>query len=383
MNLARLIDQEFPHRDDIIYLNHAGVSPWPKRTAAAVAAFAEENWQYGPIHYDRWTATEALLKERACVLLNAAGADDIALLKNTSEGLSIVAYGMPWAPGDSVVTTDQEFPSNRIVWESLANRGVALREAAIGDAPDPEAALFALADERTRLLTVSSVQYASGLRMDLARIGAFCRRHDIVYCVDGIQSIGALRIDVETIQADVLVADGHKWMMGPEGVALFYTRPALRDRLRLTQYGWHMIEAVGDYDRRDWTIARGARRFECGSPNMLGIHGLNASLGLLLEADIGNVEREVLGNSAYLAELIDDSDELELLSAGAAARRSGIVSFRRRGTHPVALYRALRDAGIHCAQRGGGIRYSPHFYTSRAQLERAVALACEVRVRKD
>lgn len=370
-----IIQQEFPARKDFIFLNHAGLSPWPRRTAEAVSAFAQENYRDGPRHYPRWVATESQLRERARTLLNAPHADDIALLKNTSEGLSIIAYGMHWQSGDNIVTTDQEFPSNRIVWESLADQGVAVREAAIGDAVDPEEALFALIDEHTRLITVSSVQYATGLRMDLARIGAFCHQHGIVFCVDAIQSIGALQIDVEAIQADVVVADGHKWMLGPEGIALFYTRPALRDRLRLTQYGWHMIEALGDYDRRDWTIAKSARRFECGSPNMLGIHGLDASLELLLEFGMNNVEQAVLDNSRYLAGLIRDTDWLELLSSDDEARRSGIVTFRRNGTDTTTLFQLLQENGILCAMRGGGIRYSPHFYTAREQLERAVSLA--------
>jgi cysteine desulfurase / selenocysteine lyase len=372
MNPAQVIEREFPRRANHIYLNHAGISPWPRRAADAVAAFAQENYRDGPIHYERWSAIEASLREQGRALLNATAADDIALLKNTSEGLSVVAYGMRWESGDNVLTTDQEFPSNRIVWQSLADQGVELREAAIGAAADPEAALFALADERTRLITVSSVQFASGLRMDLARIGAFCRQHDIVFCIDGIQSLGALRLDVEAIQADVVVADGHKWMLGPEGIALFYTRPGLRERLRLTRYGWHMVEALGDYDRRDWTIDRGARRFECGSPNMLGIHGLNASLGLLLEVGMDRVERTVLDNTNDLIGLIDAADNLELISPRQESRRSGIVTFRHKGMDAAALFRVLRDSGIQCAQRGGGIRYSPHFYTPREQLEQAV-----------
>lgn len=384
MKWAEAIAHEFPEHEHILFLNHAGISPWPRRTADRVAAFARENFRNGPLYYERWSATESALRSRARTLLNAPSEEDIALLKNTSEGLSIIAYGLPWQAGDNIVTTGQEFPSNRIVWESLADQGVDLRQAEIGAAPvsgtEPEDALFALADERTRMITVSSVQFASGLRMDLARIGAFCRKHDILFCVDAIQSVGALSVDVESVQADVVVADGHKWMLGPEGVALFYTRPEVRDRLRLTQYGWHMVEALGDYDRKDWSIARSARRFECGSPNMLGIHGLDASLELILELGIKNVERSVLDNSRYLIDLIEAADDLELMSSGDEARRSGIVIFRRSGADTARLFRALRESGIQCAPRGGGIRYSPHFYTRRAQLERAIELARRIHI---
>lgn len=379
--MQALIDAEFPE-SPIIQLNHAGVGPWPRRTASAVCAFAEENRRQGSLDYPRWLETEAALRRAAAALLGAA-ANDIALLKNTSEGLSVVAHGLPWRAGDNVVSSDQEFPSNRIVWESLAPLGVELRQAALhapGDHTngDPEAALFSLVDGNTRVIAVSSVQYASGLRMDLERIGTFCRERGIVFCVDAIQSVGALRMDARTIHADAVVADGHKWMLAPEGVALFYTSPALRERLQLRQYGWHMIEERGDFERREWTVASDARRFECGSPNMLGIHGLLASLELLLELGMTEVEQRVLANADRLRALISASGCLESIGSDLGARRSGIVVFRRPGRDPRALHQALHEHGVLCAPRGGGIRYSPHFHTRAADLERAVDLACRL-----
>lgn len=370
-----LIDREFPD-SPIIQLNHAGVGPWPRRTAAAVCAFAEENHRQGSLSYPHWLDTEASLRRKAGELLHASPAD-IALLKNTSEGLSVVAHGLPWSAGDNVVITREEFPSNRIVWESLASQGVEVREAAL-NSEDPEGAIFALVDGRTRIVAVSSVQYASGMRMDLERIGAFCRERGIIFCVDAIQSIGALRIDVQAIGADAVVADGHKWMLAPEGIALFYTTPALRERLRLHEYGWHMIEERGDFDRREWTVAKDARRFECGSPNMLGIYGLDASLALLLEIGMDEVERRVLANADHLRRLIADSGELELLGHPDPGRGSGIVVFRRPGRDPKSLQQALMEHGVLCAPRGGGIRFSPHFHTRSHHLERAVELACRL-----
>jgi cysteine desulfurase/selenocysteine lyase len=381
---------EFPICRSVIYLNYAGVSPWPRRTAEAIKRFAEENVTLGPIHYDQWSRREAQLRDRLRDLIHAPSSDDIALLKNTSEALSVVAHGLDWRPGDNVVTSNQEFPSNRIVWQSLGELGVELREAAIDRTSDPEGALFSLCDEKTRLLTISSVQYATGLRMDLERIGKFCQGHGILFCIDAIQSLGALRMDVQAIRADAVAADAHKWMMGPEGVALFYTRPALRERLRLHQYGWHMVEAAGDFDRRDWSVARGARRFECGSPNMLGIHGLNASLELLFEIGIAEVEQLILSNTRHLIEMIQRSRHLELLSSAHERHLSGIVTFRRIRTSRAtgsptsetgmidrdgtALLRALRDRGVYAAWRGGGIRFSPHFFTPLCDLERAVEI---------
>jgi cysteine desulfurase/selenocysteine lyase len=378
MRLDLLLGSEFPASDDYIHLNHAGVSPWPRRTVNAITRFAEENHVQGAAGYEHWLMMEADLRRKLCRLINAAAPEDIALLKNTSEGLSVIAHGLSWNAGDNIVTTDQEFPSNRIVWQSLAPQGIELREAALEWAETPEDALFAQVDERTRLITVSSVQYATGLRMDLGRIGGFCRRHGILFCVDAIQSLGMLEFDLTNVQADFIVADGHKWMMGPEGVALFYMRPELRDRLVLRQYGWHMVEQAGEFERREWSVARTARRFECGSPNMLGIHGLQASLSLLLETGLDTVAGMALDNGACLIDLIDaNAVNLELLSDRNPARRSAIVTFRHRRIAPASLYQQMRDRRVSCALRGGGIRFSPHFYTRRDALEKAVRQVLE------
>src|SRR5690606_33639764 len=282
-----MMQAEFPHEPGLIYLNHAGVAPLPRRAAEAVRAFAAEAATRGARNYPRWLAVEASLRQRLARLLGTPSSDDIALVKNTSEGLSMVAYGLDWQPGDAVIINNHEFPSNRIVWESLAQRfGVDVRDVDLDAAPTPEDALIDALDARARLLAVSSVQFGSGLRMDLVRLAQACRSNGTLLCVDAIQSLGALRLDVASLQADFVIADGHKWMLGPEGLGVFYSRPEARERLKLTQYGWHMVEQAGDFDRRAWEVASSARRFECGSPNMLGIHALEASLALLEEVGL-------------------------------------------------------------------------------------------------
>jgi selenocysteine lyase/cysteine desulfurase len=362
---------------DILYLNHAAVAPWPRRTAEAVQAFAEENRSRGAAAYPHWLKAERALRGRLQRLVNAASEDDIALVKNTSEGLSLVAYGLPWQAGDNVVSTNQEFPSNRIVWESLAARGVELRAVDLSG-EDPEGTMIAAIDARTRLVSVSSVQYATGLRMDLVRLGEACRARSVLFCIDAIQSLGALRLDAQACHADFIVADAHKWMLGPEGIALFYSHPAVRDRLGLSQYGWHMVEHAGDFERAAWQPAASARRFEPGSPNMLGIHAMEASLSLLEEEGMASVEARLLQCTSRLAGAIAAEADLELISPLSPARRSGIVSFRFRGRDAAfhaGLYRQLMQRGVICAHRGGGIRYSPHFYTEPDVIDRALHMA--------
>ncbi|WP_455198642.1 aminotransferase class V-fold PLP-dependent enzyme [Kaarinaea lacus] len=366
---------EFPLQTGLIYLNHAAVAPWPRRTADAVCNFAQENLQQGAKHYLRWMETEKQVRQLLARLINAPSSDDIALLKNTSEGLSFLAYGLDWNEGDNIVISDEEFPSNRVVWQSLVPAGVEVREVNLQQGENPEQALINACDNRTRLLSISSVQYASGLRMHLPVLGEHCHRHDILFCVDAIQSIGALDFDVQACQADVVVADGHKWMLGPEGVALFYVREELRPQLKLHEFGWHMLAQSGDYQDKQWEPAADATRFECGSPNMMGIHALHASLGLLLEIGIANVEVEVIERSRELIQHIHRAPELELVSNEAPDRMSGIVNFRHHTIAAEDLYQKLMAANVICAARGGGVRFSPHFYTPMELLAEAVKLA--------
>lgn len=355
----------------LVYLNHAAVSPWPRRTVRAVQDFAQENGRIGSRFYERWQETEQALREQLRRLINADGTDEIALLKNTSEALSVVAWGLDWRAGDRVVVSNQEFPSNRIVWESLAPLGVELVEVELDAGPTPEESLIAAFDARTRLLSISSVQFASGLRLDLERLGAACRARGILFCVDAIQSLGAVPFDVRACQADFVAADGHKWMLGPEGIALFYCRREWIDRLQLRQYGWHMVQALGDFDRRDWEPAADARRFECGSPNMLGIHALHASLELLLEVGIDTVSNSISNNIQYLIDKLDTN--VSFLTDVSPSRRAGILTFLPADEDVSLRYRHLQQAGVVCALRGGGIRFSPHYYTPRQALDKALA----------
>ncbi|MFQ5345713.1 MAG: aminotransferase class V-fold PLP-dependent enzyme [Mariprofundus sp.] len=361
-----MLAEEFPLRSDLVYLNHAAVGVWPRRTAGAVKAFAEENMRQGAADYPQWMKVERELRGRLKGLIGAASADDIALVKNTSEALSLIAYGLDWQPGDNIVSSNQEFPSNRIVWESLQNQGVELRLADISD-DHPESALISICDERTRLLTISSVQNGTGLRMDLDRLGRFCRDQGVLFCVDAIQSLGALQFDVEACRADFVVADGHKWMLGPEGLAVFYSRPEVREQLKLLQYGWHMVQRAGDFDATPWQPAVAARRFEPGSPNMLGIHALNASLSLLEDIGMAKIESELLSRSETLMRWVEEeNDDLVLMTPTGRGHYAGIVTFRHRNLDAAghaALYRQLMKSGIVCANRAGGIRLSPHFYT--------------------
>ncbi|KIP88065.1 MULTISPECIES: aminotransferase class V-fold PLP-dependent enzyme [Pseudomonas] len=367
------IIDEFPQPDDLYYLNHAAVAPWPARTARAVERFARENITTGARDYPQWLETERRLRERLARLLNAPSRADIALLKNTSEALSFVAFGLDWRDGDQVIISTEEFPSNRIVWEALRPQGVEVVQVDLQDG-DAESALLAACTPRTRLMAISAVQYASGLRLDLDRLGAGCRQRGVLLCVDAIQQLGAMSMDVQSSGCAFAMADGHKWLLGPEGLGVFYCRQDLREQLTLHEYGWHMLEHAGDYDRDDWQPARSARRFECGSPNMLGAMALEASLSLLEEVGMAHVEQAVHERVQWLLDGLRDIPGVQMRSIVEREKRAGILTFAMDGWDNRALHERLKREQIICAQRGGGIRLSPHFYTEPRIIEHTLKL---------
>lgn len=367
------LENEFPQAPGLRYLNHPAVAPWPRRASSAVSQFAEQNATLGARDYPQWLKIENRLRERLARLLNAPTSADVALVKNTSEALSFVAFGLDWRAGDQIVISDEEFPSNRVVWEALQPQGVEVIQVSLAGA-DPEADLLAACTPRTRLLAISAVQYASGIRLDLDRLGHGCEQRGVLLCIDAIQQLGALPFDVQQSRCAFAMADGHKWMLGPEGLGVFYCRSDLRPQLKLHEYGWHMLEHAGDYDRSDWQPARSARRFECGSPNMLGAVALEASLSLLEEVGMHQVAASLNERMESLRAGLRQLPGIELLSPAQPERSAGIVTFRLAGSANQALFEQLKAEQVVCALRGGGIRLSPHFYTPAGVIDDTLAL---------
>lgn len=367
------IHDEFPQLPDIRYLNHAAIAPWPKRAVVAVSRFAEQNAQSGARDYPEWLLVERTLRERLQRLLNAPSSADIALVKNTSEALSFVAFGLDWQAGDQVVISDEEFPSNRVVWEALKPRGVEVIQVNLQQG-DPETNLLSACGPRTRLLSISAVQYGNGLRLDLERLGHGCEKRGVLFCIDAIQQLGALPFDAQACRCAFAMADGHKWLLGPEGLGVFYCRSDLREQLTLHEYGWHMLEHAGDFQRTDWQVARTARRFECGSPNMLGSMALEASLGLLEEVGMLEVGKALQERTQWLIDGLDRIPGASLHSPLTPSRRAGIVTFSLASWESQALFERLKAEKVVCARRGAGVRLSPHFYSEARVIEETLQL---------
>ncbi len=373
MDLNRLTtdSQRFPVITRCTYLNHAAIAPWPRDVAQAVQAFVTDNIEHGPLHYPAWLAVERRLRTRLAQLIGAASANDIALVKNTSDGLNMVANGLDWQPGDAVVFPAGEFSSNALPWRALARLGVEIREVDF-ERDRCEAELIHAIDRRVRLVAVSSVRYDCGTRLDLERLAKACRTHDAMLCVDAIQQLGCVDLKVANLPIDFLVAGGHKWLLAPEGLGLFWSHPEARARLRPSQHGWRMWENPFDFDARRDAPSASARRFEPGTLNMTGIHALDAAAGLLLEFGMSAIETAVLARTRWLIEVLADSGRFEVITPGSADRHAGIVSAVPIGQAAATVLKKLARDGIYAAQRGRAIRLSPHFYTPEDQIEQAV-----------
>ena len=362
---------DFPVLEREVWLNHAAISPWPAAVVQAMRAFVHDNAAHGPLHYDRWLATERRLRERAARLLDAERTDDVALIKNTSEGLSLIASGLDWRPGDRMLCVADEFPSNHLPWIHLVPDHVDVVEVPFSTS-DPESLLIDALDDRTRLVAVSSVRYDSGVRLDLDRLGRACHEAGALLAVDAIQQLGALPLSVRDLPVDFVVAGSHKWLLAPEGLALFWSAPAARDRLRPVQAGWRMWPDMFEFDRDDTAIPRHARRFEPGTLNSAGIHGLDAALGLLLDTPANERGARLLAATRRLIDGLDTLPGAELVTPSDDRRRAGIVTFRCTDRDPRRVLAALRADSVVAAPRAGGLRLSPHWYTPMEQIDRAL-----------
>jgi selenocysteine lyase/cysteine desulfurase len=357
----------FPVTRNLVYLNHAAVAPLPLPVADAMKGFAEDACTYGALHYHQWLETYESLRVAAARLI-AAGRNEIAIVKNTSEGISTIATGLDWRPGDKVVTFVEEFSANYYPWKRLEGRGVRLELLSI---TDPLEAIET-ACRGARLLAISHVNYLSGLRVDLHALGEICRRHNCLFFVDAIQGLGAFAVDVQSARIDALAADGHKWLLGPEGCGILYVRRDLQDLVEPVEFGWTNAASYADYGSRDMTLRPDAGRYECGTLNTIGCFGLRAALEFLLEIGIEPITHAVLALSKRIVEGLI-SKGYEVLGPACEQRRSAIVSFRKPGTDSRQLARDLFAQRIIAAPRQGWVRTSPHFYLSPDEIDRFLA----------
>jgi selenocysteine lyase/cysteine desulfurase len=359
--------QEFPVTRRWAFFDHAAVAPLTCRAQRAMTEWAADLAENGDVHEPQWVRRVEEVRGLFARLLNADPLD-IAFVKNTSEGLGIVAEGLPWRPGDNVVTAAEEYPANLYPWMNLAGRGVEVRTVPSRDGRLWIDDLRAAMDPHTRVVSLSFVEFASGLRNDLDKVGGLCRECGVYFCVDAIQGLGVLPLDVRKTPVDFLAADGHKWLLGPEGAGIFYLRRELLDCLHPVGIGWNSVVGARDFSRIDFTLKPHAGRWESGSLNVAGITALGASLELLLELGIPAIAERVLQLTDTLCEHARRAG-LTVYSSRRPGDQSGIVSLVVPG-NVQQLKRRCRDAGLVVNQRAGRLRVSPHCYNTTEELER-------------
>ncbi len=358
---------QFPVTENYAFLDHAAVAPIPDCAAGAMRAFLEDVSRHGDVNEPQWQRHVERVRGMAATLIGAKK-EEVAFVKNTTEGICHVANGLRWEPGDNVVITNVEFPANVYPWLNLERRGLEVRWVEEAEGRIPFESIEAAIDARTKLLSISFVEFMSGFRNDLPRLGELCRKRGVLFCVDAIQGLGALWLDVREAKVDFLSADGHKWLLAPEGAGVFFCDAQAMDKIDVSEAGWMAVVDRSNYADYDFTLRPDASRFECGSLNTLGIYGLGASIHMLLDIGIDQVERRIMNLTGYLCEGLRSAG-CRIYSSLQPGERSGIVTFVPPDD-PAALHRRLLDAGVIVSLRNGMIRVAPHCYNNPADIDR-------------
>ncbi|HWS98755.1 MAG TPA: aminotransferase class V-fold PLP-dependent enzyme [Pyrinomonadaceae bacterium] len=359
----------FSHTGQVVYLNHAAVSPPPVKTVEAVAAQMRDVAEHGSLNYRKWVAVKERARRMAAEMLGARP-EQVAFTRNTSDGLSTIANGLNWRAGENVVTFRREFPSNVYPWLRLREAfGVEVRFCEErGGRVDVEE-MLSLIDDRTRVVAVSQVQYGSGYRADLERLGRAARARDALLVVDVIQAMGALPVNVEAQLIDAAAGAGHKWLLTPEGVGLLYLSDRARERIQPTLVGWTSVPQPEERDNFEQGWARGTLAWETGTAPTALIHGLEASLSLLLETGVERIAAHLLELTDYLCECLEGRN-YEVVSSRLPAEKSQIVCLRHGGEWTAAaLYSRLKKQNIVTAPRGDRLRVAPHLYNTAEDIE--------------
>jgi cysteine desulfurase/selenocysteine lyase len=362
----------FPITERAIYLNHAAVSPPPISTVKAVEAQLRDVVENGSLNFRSWIAVKERARQLMADLLGAR-VEQLAFTRNTSDGLSTVANGLQWRPGDNIVTFRHEFPSNIYPWLRLRDAfGVEVRMCEEREGRIDLKELGNLIDARTRVVAISHVQYASGFRADLERLGRLARLHDALLVVDVIQSLGVIPLDVEAELIDAAAGACHKWLLTPEGVGFLYLSDRARDRIQPTLVGWISVPNPEDYSNFEQQWNRGTLAWETGTGPTALIHGLEASLRLITSAGVTPI-------AVYLEQLTDHlCDGLsrgyyDIISSRSPGEKSQIVCIRHHGDlSPMALYSHLKSRSIVTAPRGDRLRIAPHIYNTVTEIDELI-----------
>jgi len=353
------------------FFDHAADAPLPEPTRTAILAWVNEAAEEGGMAWPGWNHRLQEVRAFAARWVNAQP-DEIALVRSTTEGINLVAEGLDWRAGDNVVTLADEFPSNQYPWLNQASRGVETRRVATENGRVNLDRLAEACDRRTRVVSISWVGYVSGWRNDLERVAEIAHRHGALFFLDAIQGLGAFPLDVARTPIDFFSADGHKWMLGPEGAGLFYIRREHLDRLRPIGVGWNSVAHWKDFTRIELEFRPSAARFEGGAPNSVGFIGLGASLELLAGYGAAAIGERILAVTDHACEELRRIGAVLYSHRDDPDRSSGIVTFEIPGLDSQQARRVCLDAGVALSYRSGRLRISAHAYNNEEDIARLI-----------
>lgn len=364
--------EEFPITGNYVFFNNAAVSSPPSRVSRAVSELFNDYSHYGLMRYPRWMKQVEKTRSLFANLINA-DPYEVCFMGNTSEGLSAVASGISWMHGDRVLVPIPDFPSNVYPWTNLERQGVEIDYFQKTNGRFTPAEIESAIKPRTRLITISSTDFATGFRCDLEGIGEVCRKKGVLLCVDAIQSLGAVPLDVQRCGIHFLASGGHKWLLAAMGIGALYISKEANDLVHPSRVGWRSVENEENFYDLELKLKTDARRFESGTLNVPGITALGASLEMLLEIGIERIHERILDLTDKLSSGLAKRN-LEIISPLEREGRAGILSFLPGAGNAHDLFRFFLKNNVLVAQRGDAIRLSPHFYNDEADIDRFFAV---------
>lgn len=353
----------------IIYFNHAATGPVSKLVKDRISNLLDEKSNNNFDDYEAFLNVASETKELLAKLLNCE-ADRIAFVDNTTNGLNILAQSMHWEKGDRILLNDVEFPANVYPFLNLKQKGVEIDFVkSINGIVTAEQIIDSIKPQ-TKLVSVSFVQFLSGYKIDLKKIGSYCRKNNIVFCVDAIQGLGAVNLDVEESSIDFLSCGTQKWMLGLHGLGFIFIKESLQQKINPAFIGWLSVNDSWNLLDYKFALKSSADVFQGGTLNTFGIYALNSSLKLFAEFGFDKVETEVIKNSRYFIKRLLNSGFEPILKNCSESELSGIVTIKPE--NPELVLSKLLKRKIFCALREKYIRFSPHFYNTSQQIDAVV-----------
>lgn len=369
------IRADFPMLSEYTFFNSAGMTPLPVPTRDAITAHVSDLTARSYLGMPEWKITIDDARKLAAQITGAA-VEEIAFIRNTSDGVSLVASGYRWKPGDEVIINDLEFPSNVYPWLNLQQRGVVVKTVKSENGRVTVDAIAREVTDKTRIVAISTVQFSTGYRADLAAIGQLAKDKGFLFFVDAIQSLGLIPMDVKAYGIDFLSCGGHKWLCATEGIGIFYCDKNRLDTLDVTRAGWHTVVNCYDFSTIDFRIKNNAERFEEGTPNLAGIYGLRESLKLVMAHGVERNMEQAFALNERLCDGLRSKGMTIVSPRDTAAESSGIVIFTTGDKDKnSALMERFRAEKVLLIDRGAGIRAATHFFNNIDDVEKMLAAA--------